>query len=116
MIGIDGHNDILVIEDAFSGCMSAYPMPDKTADSTVDVIKHVKGERTLERFYSDRSGGIDRALRDLHIVRRTVNLVPRKTLRLRSALHRKSWEEPGRRWSGQDCHHVSGRMLADMTG
>ena len=43
-------------------------MPDKSADSTMDAIKHVKGERNIERFYSDRSGEIDRALRDLHIV------------------------------------------------
>ena len=33
----------------------------------MDAIKHFKGERTLERFYSDRSGEIDRALRDLRI-------------------------------------------------
>ena len=43
-------------------------MPDKSADSTMDAIKHFKGERNIERFYSDRSGEIDRALRDLHIV------------------------------------------------
>ena len=43
-------------------------MPDKSADSIMDAIKHFKGERNLERFYSDRSGEIDRALRDRHIV------------------------------------------------
>ena len=42
-------------------------MPDKTADLTVNAIKHVKGERNIEIFYSDRSGEIERALRDLHI-------------------------------------------------
>jgi hypothetical protein len=37
--------------------------------------KHVEGDRNIERFYSDRSGEIDRALRDLHIV--TDNSQPR---------------------------------------
>ena len=68
MLGLDGNKDILVIQDAFSGFQSAYPMPDKTVDSTMDAINHVKGERNIERFYSDRFGDIDRAVRDLLIV------------------------------------------------
>ena len=68
MLGIEGSRDILVIKDAYSGFKSAYPMPDKTADSTADAIRHFKSDRTIERFYSDRSGEIDKALRDLHIV------------------------------------------------
>ena len=59
---------MLVIKDAFSGFKSTSPVPDKTADSTMDAIKHFKRERNIERFYSDRSGDTDRALRDLHIV------------------------------------------------
>ena len=43
-------------------------MPDKKADSTADAIKHSMGDRKIEIFYSDRSGEIKRALRDLHIV------------------------------------------------
>ncbi len=43
-------------------------MPDKSADSTIHAIKHCKGERNIERFYSDSSGEIDRALRELHKV------------------------------------------------
>ena len=57
-----------MIKDAFSGFKPAYPMPDKTADSTADAIKHIKGDRVIERLYSDRSGEIDKALRNLHIV------------------------------------------------
>ena len=62
MIGFDGNRVILVIKDAFSNFKSAYPMPDKSVDSTMDAIKHVKGERNIERFYSDRFGEIDGAL------------------------------------------------------
>ena len=43
-------------------------MPDKKADSTTDPNKHFMGDRQIERFYSDRSGEFERALRDLHIV------------------------------------------------
>ena len=43
-------------------------MPGKKADSTADAIKHFTGDRKIDRFYSDRSGEIERALRDLHIV------------------------------------------------
>ena len=42
MLGLDGNNDILVITYAFSGLKSAYPMPDKTVDSTMDAIRHFK--------------------------------------------------------------------------
>ena len=68
MLGLDGNTAISVIKDAFSNFKSAYPMPDESADSAMDVIKHFKDERNIERCYSDRSGEIDRALRDLHIV------------------------------------------------
>ena len=43
-------------------------MPDRKADSTANAIRHFMGSRTIARFYSDRSGEIERALRDLHIV------------------------------------------------
>ena len=43
-------------------------MPDRRADSTADAIRHFMGDRRIDIFYSDRSGEIERALRDLHIV------------------------------------------------
>ncbi|MFM7981467.1 MAG: hypothetical protein ACKPKO_19335, partial [Candidatus Fonsibacter sp.] len=51
----------------FSGLKVAYPMPDKSADSKLMAIKLFKGNRESSRFYSDRSGEIERALRFLHI-------------------------------------------------
>ena len=43
-------------------------MPDKAVESTMHAIQHFKGERTIERFYSDRSSEIERAFRELRIV------------------------------------------------
>ncbi|MFM7979574.1 MAG: hypothetical protein ACKPKO_09685 [Candidatus Fonsibacter sp.] len=57
----------MVLMDAFSGLKAAYPMPDKSADSTLMAIKLFKGDREISRFYSDRSGEIERVLRLLHI-------------------------------------------------
>ena len=56
MLGLDGNTGILNITDAVSNFKSADPMPDKTADSTMDAIKHVNGEHNIKRFHSDRSG------------------------------------------------------------
>ena len=42
-------------------------MVDKIAYSTMEAIRHFKGERAIESFYSERSGEIERALRDLQI-------------------------------------------------
>ena len=67
MLGIDGSRDVLVLKDAFSGFKAAYPMPDRRADSTADAIRHFMGDRKIERFYSDRSGEVERALRVLHV-------------------------------------------------
>ena len=42
-------------------------MVDKSAESTMEAIRRLKGDRTIERFYSDRSGEIERAFRELEI-------------------------------------------------
>ena len=43
-------------------------MADKSVESTMEAIRHFKGDRKIERFYSDRPGEIERALRELEIV------------------------------------------------
>ncbi|MFM7984643.1 MAG: hypothetical protein ACKPKO_35500, partial [Candidatus Fonsibacter sp.] len=67
MLGMSGSKDVMVLMDAFSGLKVAYPMPDKSADSMLTAIRLFKGNRDISRFYSDRSGEIERALRLLHI-------------------------------------------------
>ena len=42
-------------------------MPDNTANSTVDAINRFQGYRTIRKFYSNRSGELDKALRALHV-------------------------------------------------
>ncbi|MFM7979837.1 MAG: hypothetical protein ACKPKO_11020, partial [Candidatus Fonsibacter sp.] len=42
MLGIEGGKDVLVMRDAYSGLKAAYPMPDKSADSTMMAIQHFK--------------------------------------------------------------------------
>ena len=74
MLGIDGNRDMLVMNDALSVFKAAYLLPDKKADSTADAIKHFKGKRKYEILYCYRSGEIERALRDLHIVSDTCQL------------------------------------------
>ena len=88
MLGIDGSRDIWVLKDAFSGFKAAYPMPDRKADSTAVAIRHVMGDRKIERFYSDRSGEVERALRDMHIASDTSQQESRKTMLLRNVLFR----------------------------
>ena len=87
-------------------------MPDKKADSIADAIKHVRGERNIERFYSDRSGEIERALRDLHIVSDTSQLVFPRTKQTRSVLCKMSWKELGQGYYGPGFRHVSGNTRA----
>ena len=65
--GIAGHNDALMIKYVFSDCKFAYPMPDKSSASTMEAIMQFKGDRITQILYSDGSGEIDKALRELRI-------------------------------------------------
>ncbi|MFM7979396.1 MAG: hypothetical protein ACKPKO_08785, partial [Candidatus Fonsibacter sp.] len=67
MLGIQGSRDIMVIKDAYSGLKSSYPMPDKSAESTIIAIKHFQREREFARFYSDRSSEIEKDVKELRI-------------------------------------------------
>ena len=103
------------MNDAFSGLTAAYPMPDTTADSTFNAIKVFKGERNIERFYSCRSGEIERALRELHIVSDSSQLgVPHNNAvaeRLQDVLEK----ETERHWFALVYHHACGIMHASST-
>ena len=115
MLGLDGNRDTLVIKDAFSQFRSAYPMPDRSADSTMVAIEHFKGERNIERFYSDRSGEIDRALRDLHIVPdNSQRGVPQNNV-VGERLAQMSGKGRGPHCCVRVCHHASGSMPVGTT-
>ncbi len=84
MLGVDGNCDIMVMEDAFSGLKAAYTMPDKAADPTVHAITYFKGNRNIERFYSDLSGEMERALRSFALLLTTVSRVSHTTMQFLS--------------------------------
>ena len=67
IIGTDRDNDVLVIGATLSNCKCVCPMLAKTVASTAEAIRHFKGDSTIHRLYSDGSGEIDSALRELHI-------------------------------------------------
>ncbi|MFM7980775.1 MAG: hypothetical protein ACKPKO_15790 [Candidatus Fonsibacter sp.] len=50
MLGVEGGKDVFVMKDAYSGLQAAYPMPDKSADSTKMAIQHFKILREIERI------------------------------------------------------------------
>ena len=63
--GLDGSADAFVVTGRYSGLRVAYPLPDKLAESTTMALRQFVGNRSIEKLYSDRSGEISRALRDL---------------------------------------------------
>ena len=90
-------------------------MPDKKADSTAGAIKHFMGEQEIERFYSDRSGEIERALRDLHSVSDTSQPGFPNIMQSHNALCNMCWKELGLRCCEPGYPHASGSMHASIT-
>ncbi|MFM7990532.1 MAG: hypothetical protein ACKPKO_65555, partial [Candidatus Fonsibacter sp.] len=66
--GIAGSHDVFVITDIFSGLRVAYPLLDKSAGSTTMAIRMFAGKRMVHKLYSDRSGEIHKALKNLAIM------------------------------------------------
>ena len=50
MLGIDGSEDMLLIQAVLSGFKAAYPMVDKSVESTMEAIRHFKGDRAIDIF------------------------------------------------------------------
>ena len=63
--GIEGNRVVFVNMDITSGLRVAYPLPDKSAESTTMAIRMFAGKRMLHKLYSDRSGEIHKALQHL---------------------------------------------------
>ena len=82
----------------FSEFKLAYPMPDKSSASTMQAIRHFKGDRTIQRLYSDGSWEIDKALRDLQITLKRVNHPYHKITPWRNAQYRMSCTVPEQFW------------------
>ena len=88
-------------------------MPENKADSTADAIKHFKGERHIDTFYSNRSGEIEHALRaTCRSYQIPVNLVSPRTMQLLKGLCNMYWKELGQRYYEPGCRHAFGNMHA----
>ena len=52
-IGWRDHKELLVIRDRFTGMVLGFPVPDKSTETVVRVIKKFIGERRVTCAYSD---------------------------------------------------------------
>ena len=68
MLGITGDKDALTIKDEYSGLKNLYPTKTKNAEETQMAIREFAGDRIIHNLYSDKSGEIAKALRDLNIM------------------------------------------------
>ena len=68
MLGITGDRDALTIKDEYSGLKNMYPTKTKNAEDTQFAIREFAGDRTIRNLYSDKSGEISKALRELGIM------------------------------------------------
>ena len=71
MLGITGSRDCLTIKDLWSKLKHCYPTEDKSTEETVRCMKHFIGDRKVRRVYSDNSGEIGKALKELGIMPET---------------------------------------------
>ncbi len=65
MQGLHGETAVFTVRDLFSGMIGAYPVKGKDSCYVVDSLKHFAGRRKLENIYSDSSGELIRAVKDI---------------------------------------------------
>ena len=68
MLGVSGDRDALVVKDIHSGLKHLYPTKTKTALDTERRLKEFVGPRNVDVLYSDRSGEINLACRNMRIL------------------------------------------------
>ena len=68
MLGVTGDRNALVIKDLYSGLKHLYPTKTKNTEDTTESIRHFVGDRGARRLYSDNSGEIGKALKELRIM------------------------------------------------
>ena len=65
MQGINGEKEAFAIKDIYSGLLHLYPTKTKNAVETSDCIHHFIGSRPIGFLYSDNSGEIKKACKDI---------------------------------------------------
>ena len=58
-VGCDGSKDVLTVKDIATGYKMAYPMPNKSGESTVTALQKFIGQWRINRCYYDNSHEID---------------------------------------------------------
>ena len=66
-IGWREHKELLVIRDRFTGMVLGSPVPDKSTETVVRVIKSFIGDRKVVCAYSDSAPSFEAAMRELGI-------------------------------------------------
>ena len=68
MLGVTNDKNALVIQDMYSKLRHLYPTNTKNAEETTMCIRKFSGDRGIRRLYSDNSGEIGAALKQLKIM------------------------------------------------
>ena len=61
------HKELLVIRDRYTGMVLGSPVPDKSTETVIRVIKRFIGERKVTCAYSDSAPSFEAAMRELGI-------------------------------------------------
>ena len=61
------HKELLVIRDRYTGMVLGSPVPDKSTETVIRVIKKFIGERKISCAYSDSAPSFEAAMRELGI-------------------------------------------------
>ena len=71
MQGINGEKEAFAIKYIYSGLMHMYPTKTKSAEETAACIHHFIGSRPIGFLYSDNSGEISQACKDIGMAHET---------------------------------------------
>ena len=66
-VGWREHKELLVIRDRFTGMVLGSPVPDKSAETVVKVIRSFVGDRKIVCAYSDNAPSFEAAMRELGV-------------------------------------------------
>ena len=69
--GLEGEATLLVVKDAYTTWLGAYPLPNKSSEEAVAALKDFVGSDEVKLFYRDGSPELEKAAEDLKWTRGT---------------------------------------------
>ena len=69
MSGTNGNNDAMTVKDVWSSYNMLYPLGDKTADEARYALLDFNGDRVVHIYYTDNSGELKQAIKDMGVPR-----------------------------------------------